>query len=219
MKELEHFITTHESNWNKELRHKKVGMMKRFNDYLYLEKIEHLNEFNKVHGDEFLEKLQTKYSQSFCQTVYYFIKSVFDYYVEQGQLILNPMESIPVPKVAHKENRQTIELKLQSKLKKTKCLTASERLILILYMDFGMLESHIVSLKVSDINLQTGMLFVKLKKTAYRLEPRIKQQFIQILSERSLLMPKCDEVFLGKDKKPLTAQYVGALVRRVLDAS
>lgn len=217
MKELEMYIQTHESTWSKRLRHKKIGMMYRFREYLESIQLNYLFEFRKEHAETFLDVLKSKYSESFCQAVYYFVKSVFRYYVEIGELVLNPMESICAPRVNYSNNRKQNEKALQYKLKKSKKVTASERVILVLYTEYGLLASHIVSLKVSDINLQTSMLFVRKKKIAHRLEPNIKKQLITLLSERSLLIPKFDEVFLSKHKRPLTAQYIGALVRRVLD--
>jgi integrase/recombinase XerD len=176
----------------------------------------------------FQERNKREPSDHTIKSVIVAIRSLYKYLndygllVEEGRAVRNPMLPIRPPTPEAKVNdwlRKSDEALLSAFFK-----TEDERILVWFLRWTGLRLGEALSLRISDVDLDDGTVYVQTSKTARgrravpvtdELRPRIKE-WLRVLDRRGLYR-KNGPLFPSRHGNPWTQQYAQKIIRRVGD--
>jgi site-specific recombinase XerD len=198
-KECEMFINWKAKDCTKATIKKYKGQMSLILNYMESEQMTTVLDWTPEKVSQFIRLNTDTRPETFTYNMYYFLRQMFHYFVEKGDLILNPVESLKKPKLnvfAVKESKKDFLLKVLSQKVN---LEPIRELVFRLYTECDLSPKEIALLRVSDIDYGEGILSYKRKKRLIRLSDKVLQLLRQYVSQRSKQMPTHDYIFLNKE--------------------
>jgi site-specific recombinase XerD len=153
-------------------------------------------------------------------TLYTYIRAVkrlFNWATEEGVLEGNPAAPLKYPRIPRRQTEIFSPEEIDLLLTEAKEMSYRDYAICLLLLDSGLRRAELVNLKLDDVNLLTGKLIVTEAKGGKSRQIRIgnnarKALWLYVNQFRE---SETDYLFIGKQGKPLTANGLALMLRRL----
>jgi integrase/recombinase XerD len=147
----------------------------------------------------------------------YCLRLFYNYLEQSGALESNPMSDYPLPKVKTPKRLILSPTQMRMLYRQTNLL---ERAMLHIYYGLGLRRSEGEQLKLKDVDLQNGILYVRKgkgdKRRAVPMSPSIKADLLEYLSNRRGDLTH-DYFLINKRSNPLRGNTANKYLKRLLN--